>query len=279
MTRKVALVCAGFSLWVNLSLAEAQQMSCSEMEQFLRGAAVIKVRESSKGVTHPKHATLERGGLKHDAGIQTIDQRLRSVVGGNITELNLHDYWGYNIAGYELAKLLSINMVPPYVDRRFEDGRGSFSWWIPDVMMDEADRFERKVEPPDPEQWNKEMSVIRVFNQLICNADNNLTNFLITKDWHLWMIDFSRAFRPYKTLRKPGDLIRCDRKLLANMRGLDKSLLEEKLKHYLSRSDIEALLSRRDQIVKFFDDQIAQKGEGAVLFDLDRVGEPCGKGL
>jgi hypothetical protein len=279
MTRKVALACAGVSLWVNLSLVEAQQMSCSEMEQFLRGAAIIKVRESSKGVTHPKRATLERGGLKHDASIQTVDERLRSLVGRSTAELNVHDFWGYNIAGYELAKLLSINMVPPYVDRRFEDGRGSFSWWIQDVMMDEADRVERKVEPPDPEQWNKEMSVIRVFDQLICDVDNNLTNFLITKDWHLWMIDFSRAFRPYKTLRKPEDLKRCDRKLLANMRGLEKSLLEQKLKHYLSRSDIEALLSRRDQIVKFFDDQITQKGEGAVLFDLDRVGEPCGKGL
>lgn len=279
MPKQVGLICAGLSLFANLSLAQAQQMSCSEMEQFLREARIVRVRDSSKGITRPKHATLERGGLKHDASIQSEDERLKTLTAGPSTELNVHDYWGYNVAGYRLAKLLSINMVPPYVERRIEGNSASFSWWVPDVMMDEADRFQRKVEPPDLERWNMEMSVIRIFDQLICDVDNNLTNFLITKDWRLWMIDFSRAFRPYKTLRKPGDLIRCDRKLLANMRGLDKSLLEEKLKHYLSRSDIEALLSRRDQIVKFFDNQIAQKGEGAVLFDLDRVGEPCGKGL
>jgi hypothetical protein len=28
-----------------------------------------------------------------------------------------------------------------------------------------------------------------------------------------------------------------------------------------------------------FDDQIAQKGEADVLFDWDRAGEPCGRGL
>jgi hypothetical protein len=93
------------------------------------------------------------------------------------------------------------------------------------------------------------------------------------------MIDFSRAFRPHKKLRNPEILQRCDRKLLANIRKLNKALLEEKLRPYLTRYNIEALLFRRDEIVKFFDDQIAQKGEAAVLFDLDRMGEPCGKGL
>jgi hypothetical protein len=34
--------------------------------------------------------------------------------------------------------------------------------------------------------------------------------------------------------------------------------------------EIEGLLARRDKIVKFFDEQIAQKGEAAVLFDLER---------
>jgi hypothetical protein len=124
-----------------------------------------------------------------------------------------------------------------------------------------------------------EMSVIRIFDQLICDVDNNLTNFLITKDWRLWMIDFSRAFRPQKTLRKPEELVRCDRRLLANLRELNKASLEQELKRYLSRSDIDALLSRRDQIVKLFDDQIKLKGEAAVLFDLDRVGQACGTGL
>jgi len=280
MRRPVLLIYAAVSLCANLSFVQAQQMSCAEMEQFLREAGITKIRDAPKGVTHPKRATLESGSLKHDAGIQTIDEMLKSAtVGRSGAEFNVRDYWGYNIAGYELAKLLSMNMVPPYVERSVEGIKGSFSWWIPDVMMDEGERLKRKLEPPDPDQWNREMSVIRVFGQLIYNTDDNLTNFLITKDWHLWMIDFSRAFRPHKGLRNPEILQRCDRKLLASIRQLNKALLEQKLRPYLTRYNIEALLFRRDKIVKFFDDQIAQKGEAAVLFDLDRMGEPCGKGL
>ncbi len=255
-------------------------MSCDDMEQFLRRASIVNIRDTSKGVTRPKRATLQSGSLKHDAGVQTVDQTLKSpiMIPGSI-ELYIRDYWGYNIAGYELAKMLDLNMVPPYVERRIEAHRASLSWWIPDVMMDEGERLKRKLEPPDPEHWNRQMSVVRVFCQLIYNADDNVTNFIITKDWRLWMIDFSRSFRPHKTLRSPENLTQCDRRLLENMRHLNKALLEQKMKPYLKRSDIEALLSRRDKIVKFFDDEIAKKGETAVLFELDRVGEACGTGL
>ncbi len=279
MQGKITSICISAILFATVAFGQSQQMNCADMEQFLREARIVKVRESSKGVTHPKHATLESGGLTHDASIQSEDETFKTLTTGSSIEFNLHDYWGYNVAGYELAKLLSINMVPPYVERWMEGKRASFSWWVPEVMMDEAERFQRKVDPPDRERWNREMSVIRVFDQLICDVDNNLTNFLITKDWHLWMIDFSRAFRPYNRVRKPEELIGCDRKLLANLRQLNEALLEQKLKRYLSRSDIKALLSRRDQIVKIFDDQIRMKGEAAVLFDLDRIGANCGTGL
>ncbi len=47
----------------------------------------------------------------------------------------------------------------------------------------------------------------------------------------------------------------------------------------MNSTEIDGLLARRDKIVKFFDDQIAAKGESAVLFDLPRVGQACGTGL
>jgi hypothetical protein len=91
------------------------------MKQFLREAKIIRLRESSKGVTHPKRATLQGGDLTHDATVQTIDKRYCGLPATtHSTELNVRNYWGYNIASYELAKLLSLSMVPPYVDRRIE---------------------------------------------------------------------------------------------------------------------------------------------------------------
>ena len=156
------------------------------MEQFLREAGIADVRDTPKGVTRPKRATLESGSLKHDASIQTVDQTLKSpTMGPGSIELNIRDYWGYNIAGYELAKMLELNMVPPYIERRIEGYRASLSWWVPGVVMDEGERLKRRLEPPDPEQWNRQMAVVRIFSQLIYNTDDNLTNFLITKDLSL----------------------------------------------------------------------------------------------
>ena len=93
---------------------------------------------------------------------------------------------------------------------------------------------------------------------------------MISKDWKIWLIDHTRAFRDMKDLRSPKDLVECDRRLLAKLRELNKEILTKELGRYLTQMEIEGLLARRDKIVHFFDEQIAQKGETAVLFDLKR---------
>ena len=44
------------------------------------------------------------------------------------------------------------------------------------------------------------------------------------------------------------------------------------MKPYLNDMELDGLLARRDKIVAFFDQEIAAKGEAAVLFDLPRSG-------
>ena len=243
-------------------------LGCAEMERFLREARIGTQSELLDGVTLPKRTTLHDSNMRHDAAIQTIDER----------EEQFRDYWGFNVAGYRLARLLGINMVPPYVERKIGAKQASLSWWVNDAMM-EQDRVNKRVQPPDVEYWNRQMFVARVFHQLIRNMDPNLKNFLITRDWRLWLIDFSRAFGAERELPNPKDLMKCDRKLLARLKELNQPLLERELKPYLNDVDIDGLLARRDVIVKFFEDEIARKGEAEVLFDLNRVGEPCGVGL
>jgi len=140
-------------------------------------------------------------------------------------------------------------------------------------------RIHKKLDSPDLDTWNKEMYTLRVFNQLIYNTDDNLTNVLISADWHLWMIDFTRAFRMHKNLAQVKNRVQCDRRLLAKMKELNKEALKEKMRRHLTGMEIDGLLARRDKIVKFFEDEVAKKGEATVLFDLPRVGQPCGTGL
>jgi hypothetical protein len=263
---------------VRAAAPAAGPSGCAAIEDFLKTAKVLKQRDLSVGVTVPSKATLEDGAFRHDASVQTVDVKNPLFQGGLTTEVNFRDAWQFNVAGYELAKLLKLNMVPPYVERRVNGKDASVSWWIDDAMM-EKDRFKKKIQPPNPMKWNEQLYAARVFHQLIADTDFNMTNVLITKDWRVWMIDFSRAFRMTKTLPTPKDLTKIDRTLLANLRGLNADVLKERLGRWVGKLEIEGLLARRDLIVEFFEKEVAAKGEAAVLYDFSRTSESCGTGL
>ena len=86
------------------------------------------------------------------------------------------------------------------------------------------------------------------------------------QDWQIWRIDFSRAFRLYKDLETPKNLIRCDRQLFEKLKALDANELAEKTKGYLSKDEVKAVMARRDQIVAQFQKMISEKGERGVLY-------------
>lgn len=263
-----------------LTAAESSAVhSCSEMENFLATAHAGGFRTVSAGVTGTRRVTLDDGTMRHDAHLQTIDESKTHFEGANgTTELNFKDSYKYNIAAYELAKLLGLNMVPPYIERSMGGSRGSLSWWVDNTMM-ESERYKKNIAIPDSESWNRQMYAVRVFHELVYDTDPNLTNLLITKDWQLWIIDLTRAFRLSEKLRDPKNLVQCDRRLLARLRQIDQKTLKEKLGRWLTNSEIHALDVRRAKIVRFFDDAVKAKGEAAVLYDFPRTDQPCGMGL
>jgi hypothetical protein len=253
-------------------------LSCADIETFLKTAKMGRPRDIPVGVTQPSRATLDDGALRHDAAIQTADIQKATYSTPRGTELNFRDSWKFNVAGYELAKMLQLNMVPPYVERRIGGGPASLSWWVNDAMM-ERDRVQKQITPPDIQRWNDEMLAARLFHELIGDSDFNQTNTLITKDWRVWMIDFTRAFRRAKTLQYPEEVRRIDRTLLGRLRALNQNDMRQKLGKWLANDEIDAVLARRDALVGLVDKHLAAKSEATVLYDLPRVGEPCGTGL
>ena len=243
------------------------RLTRDQKEEFLRTARIVRIRELSEGLTNSQRATLTDGELTHDAHIQTIDIFRISYTTPQGTELNFRDTYKHNIAAYLLDRTLDLQMVPVSVERKFKGMPAAVTWWVDDVLMTERERNEQQIEPPDLEQWNKQSYVLRVFDQLIYNTDRNLGNLVITTDWTIWMIDHTRAFRLHKTLRNPEGLVKCDRRLLAALRELTYETLANELQPYLRKGEMEALLARRDHIVAFFEKEIAQKGEEAVLYD------------
>ena len=121
--------------------------------------------------------------------------RSTNLVTSKGTERNFRDSWTYNVAAYRVARLIDLRMVPVSVERIWNSQAAAFTWWLDDVAMDEEKRMKDKVQPPRTACWLEQMHLMRMFDELIENTDRNLGNVLYTKDWRLWAIDHTRAFR------------------------------------------------------------------------------------
>ena len=239
----------------------------ARIERFLREAKVVSTRALAEGVTNTLRATLSDGEFTHDAQIQRIDVVHPSFQTATGYELDFRDSYQFNIAAYRLSRLLGLDAIPVSVERRIDGRMGAVTWWIDDVLMTEKRRYQRKIEPPDPVVWNQQIHRIRVFDRLIYNVDRNLGNLVITKDWKAWMIDHTRSFLLRKKLLKPEQIPRCDRGLLAALRGLEFKATLSALGGHLGKPEVRALLARRDRIVAHFEKRIERLGEDEVLFD------------
>ena len=251
-------------------------LTLEQMEDFLLNAKILKTREVSKGITGTRRATMSDGQITHDASMQTVDvaQFVFTPARGP-TELNFKDTYRYNIAGYRLARLLGLSNVPVSVERRVDRTPTAMTWWIDDVMMDELERLKRVKLKTVPAQWRPSRTaayihVMRVFDELIFNTDRNAGNQLWSSDGKLWLIDHTRAFRLQPALRNARLLERCERSLFDGLRKLTADTLTTAVGKSLEKNEIEALLARRDLIVKLFEEKIAARGENAVLYDLER---------
>jgi hypothetical protein len=265
----VILICIVIPLSIPLDVraADDEPLTKEQIKQFLQTAEIVKSKPSSKGVTHPWRLTLSNGAITHDASFQAIDEHKPKMdLGNGKIETDFVDSYKYNIAAYEIAELVGLdNMLPVYVERKWEGKTGSLSWWLP-VKMDDAERFEKKIEPPDADKWNQQMFRIRVFDELVYDTDPNLTNILIGNDWTVWRVDFSRAFRKSKELRGEKNLVKCDRELFEKLKTLKADEVAEKTKRYLTKDEINGVMARRDKIVAKFQSLIAQKGEKEILY-------------
>ena len=250
------------------AVKSAPQLSKEEMETFLLKGKLTKTRDAGGGVTASARGTMTDGHLTHDVHIQNVDESKSVFEAGKATELNFKDSYRYNIAGYRVAQLLGLEHIPMSVGRDINGKPSAVTWWVDDVKMDEKGREKQKTLGPDPVRTSKQIAVMRVFDELIQNKDRNQGNILWTSDFTMWLIDHTRAFRLGRQLLKPEQLTRCERSLLEHMKAMTSESLAKAVGESLTKAEQEALLARRDVIVKLFEEKIAKTSEAAVLFTL-----------
>ena len=244
--------------------------SDAAVEKILREGQIVSREKIPVGVTHPRKLVLAYGDRQIHASFKEIDRKEKNKQdrgpGGKTLYRDWRDWYGYDIAAYRLDRLLGLYRVPPTIERQDKRSIGAVTYWVQGTLP-ERERKDQGIEPPDVARFNQQRQTLRLFDNLIANRDSNLGNMLIDGNWRLWFIDFSRSFGTMKKLIYPEAVTHCERRMLESLRALDRDAVERELGEFLSRFEIEALMKRRDALVKHIDDLIAQQGEELVLFD------------
>jgi hypothetical protein len=239
-------------------------------EEFLKAAEITASEQltGSDAVTKPYKLTLEKDGVVRFGLWKNIDGR----PGGYV------DSWKYEIAAYKIDRLIGLDMVPPTVERRFHEERGSLQLWV-DSQMSLKKKEDDKIKTPSYKvyPWNLATYLERAFDNLIGNEDRHMNNILITKDWGLYLIDHSRSFRTsrkftdqliYRKGGKEGDklMLKLPRAFVEKIRKLDSASLREAVGEYLADAEIDACLKRRDLILKEVERLIKENGEAETIY-------------
>ena len=129
-------------------------------------------------------------------------------------------------------------------------------------------RRKEDAHPPEDRAmaYSNQLHLARVFGQLVYDTDRNQSNTLISADWNLYMVDFSRAFRTSDVLQYPDSIQRCSRDVLARMKALTREQVVEAFGGHVEPAGITGLMARRDKIVARVETLVKERGEAVVLF-------------
>ena len=265
--RILALALSGFLLTSCVlhpsSLAPQGTPEQLALEQFLKTARVVDISVGTSGGRSEPWVIRLTDGTTERRGFFKYIHRPRPGFAS--------ESYKREIAAYELAKRLGVDIVPPVVERTIEDrpGRkteGSLQIFV-EGCITENDRRLKKLEPPDPQAFANALDEIAVFENLIYCPREDLGDLLVHRDsWKVCRVDFLEAFDPDPRLLPRSAITRCSKRLYQGLESVDPKILRSVLKAYLNADEIESLLERRLRILEVLRQVIRTKGEAAVLF-------------
>jgi hypothetical protein len=210
--------------------------------------SLVHARELGEGITRPKQVTLKKDGQEVRGIFKAVDVDIQKRVRvGDRYVARFTDRYPFEVAAYRLDRLLGMGMVPVTVLRTLDGEEGSLQLWVDDALNGQSMRtMGLKLE-------ETQRDAMHVFDVLIHNIDRNEGNRLYTPtDRRLHLVDHSRAFRMTRT-RPPGlekTRLVLTPEFAARLEALDVEGLHEAMDGLLSKPQIQAILSRRDRVLK-----------------------------
>lgn len=217
--------------------------SQAQLEDYLKTARQVEVDvDENLGSTEPWTVWLDDGQTRRRAIFKHVP-RCRPHF--------LPDCYKYEIAAYELSKLLDLPIVPPVVERTINNTPGALQIFVDDCVP--LNNFE-KLELADPDTFHKNMLDILVFDNLTYwqTGDDDLNEdiFVHPADSKVWRVDFSKAFKPVHNLLPDRSVKHCSLHLCQALIRVKDAQIREKLRPYLNPDEIEALIARKDILIR-----------------------------
>jgi hypothetical protein len=264
------LIILGFGLKSFAQFTPEEIAEREKWEEFLEIAEIIgQIQQKSReAVTEPWTLTLEKNGVTRKALWKDAEGRMKGSM----------EDWRWEIAAYRLDKYLGLNMISPTVEKRFRGQRGSCQLWV-DYWIKATVKNEQKIKVPSYKvfYYNRATYLRWAWDNLIANDDRHAGNFFITKDWRIILPDHSRSFRTSKKFTKnliytekhkegPKIMKELPRAFIERLKSLNFELIRDIVGEYLTDKEINAVLLRRDLILKVIDERIKKLGEDKVLY-------------
>lgn len=209
------------------------------LEGFLRTAKIVSViPDEEAGRTEPWKIILTDGENRRTGYFKHLS--LIPMV---------RDSYKFEIAAYELSKMLQIIHVPPVIEREIENVAGSLQIFLEDCQS--LIKFKQEAAVPlDQQKFTAELQTICVLENLtFCKRDEE-DIFVHNLTGHLFRVDFSEAFGPEHSLLPGFNVANCSEELVASLTELSKKQLQKRLSVYLSDEEITAILARRDLMLE-----------------------------
>lgn len=263
MKNKTALF-VGLLIVVNMAIIRGKDsnpdqdiLEMTELEEYLKTAEIEDIEiDKFVGRTAPWGVVLNNGKITRRALFKYVNRQRPAL---------LPDSYHYEIAAYELSKLVKYFVVPPVVEREIKETPGSLYLFLEGCFtLDQQQR--RGVEPEDIQKFSDALSELAVFENLVLCKRVSEDIYIQEKDWKIWRVDFSEAFAPFEELDQENEFTRCSKTLFDNLQGSDETEIRAKLQPHLNEEEILALLKRKDLIIDKIKLLIKEKGENHVLF-------------
>lgn len=249
-------------------LAQIGAETDAAIEHCLMAGTVGKKRARLDGVTRPVRLGLECEGESRSAAFKTLDTYRMGLtrLGDGSWEMHFADSYKFERAAYLLDRELGLNMVPVAVIRNLRGTPGALVDWVPGASH-ETDP-QRPLTSSDVVALAESKATMHLFDALIHNIDRNPGNWLVDLDsLRLFLIDHSRSFRPSEQVPESflTKRVWLTRELHENLAALTRERLTELLEGLIEPGRIDALLSRRDQLLEIIESACAELGEDLVF--------------